>query len=333
MPSLTFEKPNLKLNLPRLGRVNSLSKQAPGVTGLDVDGAFLAAAAVNEDGAVSKMASWPLETGVFSEGEVRDVGALTRALKDLVTDHKLPRRVRLGVANQQIVVRQLQMPLIADPDDREAAIRFQAAEAIAMPLDEAVLDFRSLGEVEGTDGVRQERLMIVAARESMIEKLLSAVKGAGLKPEGIDLNAFALVRMLSAGAAPETGFEETAQVICHFGGITNLAIASGSVCLFTRPLQTTWTGDEAAIGNLVEEIRLSVDFYMAQPDAKPVDGVILTGPGAHDELLATELPARSGLPVTVPEPLAGPAASAAVPPGDDPYRYTIAAGLALGDTA
>ena len=48
--------------------------------------------------------------------------------------------MRLGVANQQIVVRVVELPRIEDEKQRDAAVRFQASEAIAMPLDEAVLD-------------------------------------------------------------------------------------------------------------------------------------------------------------------------------------------------
>ena len=57
--------------------------------------------------------------------------------------------------------------------------------------------------------------------------------GYRLYDEMGDLNAFALVRALGHGA-PDDG----ARVYCHLGGITNLAIAVGQSCLFTRPLAT-----------------------------------------------------------------------------------------------
>jgi len=112
--------------------------------------------------------------------------------------------------------------------------------------------------------------------------------------------------------------------------VTNLAIAAGPVCLFTRPLQTVWSpDDEGVASSLSEEIRLSIDYHGAQANAAPVDSIVLSGPGAHDPLLAEALGARTSLPVSVGEPL-GPFAVDAVPSGDDPYRYTVAAGLALG---
>lgn len=92
-----------------------------------------------------------------------------------------------------------------------------------------------------------------------------------------------------------------------------------------------WNGDDAAIGSLVEEIRLSVDFYMGQPESQPVDGIVLSGPGSRDEHLVSELSARSGLPVSVAQPLGAHPIDTV--PADDPFRYTVAAGLALGEPA
>ena len=40
------------------------------------------------------------------------------------------------------------------------------------------------------------RVVLVAARRKMIDSVVEAARAAGLKPEGIDLDAFALVRML-----------------------------------------------------------------------------------------------------------------------------------------
>ncbi len=311
----------------------TLRKRSQGSVGLDIDGSFLAAALV-DGGSIGRVVSMDLDPGIAADGEVKDPAALSEALKELFKRHDLPRNVCLGVANQQIVVRHLDMPLIEDEEERKAAVRFQAAEAIAMPLEEAVLDFQPVGAGQGPDGMARERLLVVAARASMISRLVAAVKGAGLKPESIDLNAFALVRILahSDGSPPDPG--EPGHVICHLGGIVNLAIAVGSLCAFTRPLSTHWSteDEETAAISLAEEIRLSIDFHMAQSDARAVNRIVLSGPGAGDEGFVSELASRVGLEVTVAEPL-GTLGSHTVPSHDDPYRYTVAAGLALGAAA
>ena len=116
---------------------------------------------------------------------------------------------------------------------------------------------------------------------SMLSALVEAVKAAGLKPDGIDLSAFALVRMLGESGTAASDPDHPARAICHLGGVTNLAIAVGEICLFTRPLQTAWDDDEAVASSVAEEIRLSLDFYAASPDARPVDSMVLSGPGAE----------------------------------------------------
>jgi len=163
----------------------------------------------------------------------------------------------------------------------------------------------------------------------MISRVIEACKGAGLKAEAIDLDAFALVRALATASAPD----DSARVYCHLAGITNLAIALGSSCLFTRPLSTAWDEQDETVANaLAEEIRLSIDFYMAQPEARWVGEVVLSGPGSRRDGLVDELSGLLQLPVQIAEPL-GNLDAAKLPVGEDPYRHTVAAGLALGAAA
>ena len=154
----------------------ALSKNSNrGTVGLDLDGAFIAAVQTSSDG-VTRAASVELAPGVISDGEVTDVTALTDALRDFFKAEGLPKRVRLGIGNQQIVVRQMEIPKIDDDKERAAAVRFQASEAIAMPLDEVVLDHQVVGEGVSPEGSSRLRVVVVAARESnaKIDKTTSA---------------------------------------------------------------------------------------------------------------------------------------------------------------
>ncbi len=306
----------------------ALRKNNNAPVGLDLDGAFLAAVQTNANG-IERAVSAELAPGVIRDGEVADVAALSDALKNFFKEHQLPKRVRLGVSNQQIVVRQMDLPKIDDEKERTAAVRFQAAEAIAMPLEEVVLDHQVIGETISPEGAARQRVVVVAAREAMIARVIEACKGAGLKPEAIDLDAFALVRALATASAPD----DSARVYCHLAAITNLAIALGSSCLFTRPLSTAWDEQDESVANaLAEEIRLSIDFYMAQPEARWVGEVVLSGPGSRRDGLVDELSGLLQLPVQIAEPL-GNLDAAKLPVGEDPYRHTVAAGLALGAAA
>jgi type IV pilus assembly protein PilM len=307
----------------------SLRKTSGGGTvGLDIDGRYLAAAQVS-GGRMTQGASYELPEGLVRDGEVTDPQALGEQLKAFASQAGLPKSIRLGVANQQIVVRVIELPRIEDDNQREAAVRFQASEAIAMPLDETVLDHQIAGYAEAPDGTPRMQVVVVAARRTMIDALLGAVKAAGLKAEGIDLDAFALVRML--GASAEEPGDDTARVFCHLGGVTNLAIAVGTACFFTRPLAALWDEEDAG-SKLADEIRLSIDYYMTQPQARPVSEIVLSGPGSSDEQLVESLGVHVGIPVRVAAPL-GQVDGTSLGAGEDPHRFTVAAGLALGAAA
>jgi type IV pilus assembly protein PilM len=298
-----------------------------GSIGLDIDGRYLAAAQVN-GGRVTRCASQNLPEGLVRDGEVTDPEALGQHLKSFASAAGLPRNVRLGVANQQIVVRVVELPRIEDDKQRDAAVRFQASEAIAMPLDEAVLDHQIAGFTTAADGTARMQVVLVAARRKMVETLLEAVKAAGLKADGVDLDAFALVRALAVDTEEE---DPRARVFCHLGGVTNLAVAVGTNCFFTRPLSAVWDEEEAG-SRLADEIRLSIDYYMTQPQAKPVGEVVLSGPGSADGQLVESLETHLGIPVQVPAPL-GVLDGSELAPTEDPHRYTVAAGLSLGAAA
>lgn len=210
-----------------------MAKRIPPFVGLEIEPSAVHAASVTVNGKLSvKAAAFaPLEAGVVRDGEVTDVEALSEVLRTLWTEHKdLPKRVRIGIANQKIVVRVIELPPIADAKELEAAVRFGAQDEIPMPLDAAVLDFRALDVVDTPNGPRQ-RVVLVAARRDMVDRVLLAARNAGLRVEGLDLAAFGMVRALAGtdGAA----LDDTVLYL-GIGGLTNLAVAQGTNCTFTR---------------------------------------------------------------------------------------------------
>ncbi len=216
-------------------------KKNTSIIGLDIESGSVAATEVagNGDRSVGRTAIVPLEPGVVREGEVHDPAALSKALADLFEQHKLAKSVRLGIANQRVVVRTLRLPRIEDPEELDAAVRFRAQDEIPMPLDQAVLDHRVIGRGEGPDGNPQIDVLAVAARRDMIHPLVQVMRDAGLTPTGIDLSAFGMIRALSAqnGGPPvdETGeLPVSTTLYCHLGDLTNIAVARGGGCLFTR---------------------------------------------------------------------------------------------------
>jgi type IV pilus assembly protein PilM len=270
------------------------------VTGLDIEPGQVIAAEVQLNGGVRvvRAGGLPIAPDVVREGEVADVEGLTEALQTVFTEHKLPRDVRVGVANQRIMVRTLELPPIADPKELEAAVRFKAQDEIPMPPESVVLDFHSLGVVETVGGPRQ-RVLLVAARRDMIERLLAALEGAGLRPHGIDLAGFALIRALhQAGSDPDATV-----LYLHMSGLTNLVVARGVSCVFTRVLGTGLEGISASVAERcvlpIDEARALI-FKVGLTGGQPAL-VVATPPAASAVAEAGELaiPSTHEVPATV----------------------------------
>jgi type IV pilus assembly protein PilM len=246
-----------------------LGQKTRSIVGLDIEPGFLAAAEfTNGKGmTLTRAATGVLAPGLFHDGEVVEVDGLAEHLKGFFAEQKLGKRVRLGVANQRVVVRVFELPAIESEQELEAAVRFQAQEELPMPLDEAVLDHRVLERFSEGDSARM-RVLVVAVRRDTVGQLLTAVRKAGLIPELVDLSAFAIVRALylpPRGAAPGSQAEGEpvatnggipGTMYCYVGGMTNLAIAYGTTCVFNRVLPN---GVESMAAALAERKGLTLE--------------------------------------------------------------------------
>ena len=335
------------------------------VVGLDIEPGYVAAVQSGARGvAVERAATMALAPGVVRDGEVVDVDTLAEALKTMFAEHKLAKRVRIGVANPRIVMRTLDLPPLNDAKDIASAARFQAQEHIPMPLEQAVLEHHALGIVETADGPRT-RVVLVAARRDMIDRVLEAVRRAGLRPHGIDLSAFAMIRALHSSERIEP------TLYMNVGGVSNLAVAVGSICLFTR---VTTNGTESmavdlaerrgltlehahgwlkyvglvtpfddlegdpeivmearavltdSVRRIADDVRNSIDYHVMQEGAANVEHAVLTGPGIAIPGFAEMLSEQIGLPIEVGHiDEAKPGAF----DGLDSGRFAVAAGLTI----
>jgi type IV pilus assembly protein PilM len=259
-----MQAPSFNFNI-KLGR-----RGCADVVGLDIQPGHVAAVQAHVNGGISvrHAAEAALPADIVREGEVLDEGVLAQTLRELFKDGDLSRRVRLGVANQRTVLRTLDLPPVDDRKEIEAAVRFQAQDQVPMPLSNAVLDFHALGIVETPEGPRQ-RVVLVAAQRDMIQRLLAAVRDAGLRPEGIDLSAFALIRSLYRPDPEHAG----RVLYLNVDGLTNMAIAEGTLCRFTR---VVGGGIEAMASQLAE--RRSIPLVEARELIAAIDLTVQPAP-------------------------------------------------------
>jgi type IV pilus assembly protein PilM len=346
----------MRLRLPR--------GSAPGggpITGLDIQPGEVVAAQVHVNGAIAveRAVAGQITHAMVRDGEVADADSLGTWLRNFFAEHKLSPRVRVGLASQRAVMRILDLPPLEDDADLAAAVRMQAADHIAMPMADAVIDHRSLGLVDTPEG-RHARVVVVAAQREPVLRMLEALRRAGLRPVGIDLAAFALVRALHVPSADAANGSPV--LYAHAAGVTTVAIARGTTCELARvshiglealagrlaerdglPMADARARIEgfgrdgaeddhaletldAGLGELADDLAKTIEFHAGTTDGEGAKQVVLSGPAAMIPNFPEVLARRLGMDVRS----AGPAEHR---PGVleqiGAERTAVAAGLAV----
>ena len=238
--------------------------------GLKVGASQLAAAQVsNDNGArLLRVARQPLEPGIVVGGEVRDITGLAAALDEFFATNKLPRKnVRLGIGTNRVGVRTLEVSGISDEKQLGNAVAFRAHEALAIPMDQAVLDYHLLGTTTSETGDVTHRVVLAAAYREPIDHFVAAFHAANIELAAIDVEAFALLRAVAPpnGATPEDQAAIVAMAIGH--DRSTLAISDGEICDFTRVLEWGGAKLDVALGRELglgqeeaSELKRSIDL-------------------------------------------------------------------------
>lgn len=179
----------------------------------------------------------PLAPGLVEVGDVVDEAGVTEAVAALWKRLRLPRkRVVVGIANQRVIVRQVDVPYLEEGELREA-LPYQVQDAIPIPVEEAVLDFVPLEEYATPEGDPMLSILVVAAQREMVEGLVRIARGAGLDVLSIDLQAFGLVR--AAFGADLLGGGPLPQAVLDIGAsMSQVAIVRSGITRFVRILPT-----------------------------------------------------------------------------------------------
>lgn len=277
---------------------------------------------------LEKFGQVALPEGAVRDGQVINTEAVSAAIKELWAAARFShKKVVLGVANQRVIVRQMDMPKMSN-EDLKKALPFQVQEFLPMPVEQAVMDFHAIETVAAADGRDMVRGMMVAVARDVVNGHITAAEGAGLQPVMVDLVSFAVLRSL---AEPGAGDNFTEAIIDVGSAVTNLVVHENGVPRFVRILMmggqqvTDHMSErmgiphadaedlkqrvgmavaspqdkiaarvvEGAINSFVDEIRGSIDFYNSSNPTKRVQRVVLSGGGSVlrglGQRLATEL--------------------------------------------
>jgi type IV pilus assembly protein PilM len=280
----------------------------------------------------------PLEPEVIVDGTVMDEGRVVSAIKELFEETNIKvRQVAVSISGHAVIIKKISLPPMPD-DELEGQVRLAAEQYIPFDINEVNIDFSVLPSSSETadDAQGEMSIILVAAKKDKINELTELVKGAGLFPIVMDVDAFAIENMHAINYPVSQ--EDTTALVNIGASVMNINIVRGGTSLFTRDIpiggnryteaiqreigisyeeaEETKKGERSAGSNqaavttvvdsvnaeVASEIARTIDYFKStMPDAD-VQQVLLCGGGAQVKGLVTQLRDRMQAVVEVANP-------------------------------
>ena len=310
--------------------------------GLDISTGSVKVAEVNitkREPILTNLGIIMLPEGVVRDGEVDDPATLASYLRELWKANRIKRRkVILGISNQKVIVRPMDLPYMAE-EELDSAVKYQVQEFIPIPIEDAIIDYEVVDEYMTGEEERMQTILLAAAHREMIQSFIDALLGAGLNPVAIELKAFAMARSLIKKEyqfLEEEGEATGSVCLINIGaGISNICVVKESTPRFVRMLMrggdffTKLLSDQLHLSPVeaeeikrgrstdaeanvllqreiqafVGEIRRSLEYYISQTQERDLNKVVLSGSGSKMINLPLELNRALRLPIEIGHPL------------------------------
>jgi type IV pilus assembly protein PilM len=300
------------------------------------------------------------------DGAVADAPAVSEAVGSLLDSLRMRRaRVAAALSGHAVIVKRLSLPTMS-PAELSEAIPWEAEQYIPFDLAEVQLDYQVVGN--GGDGNKSALdVLLVAAKRDRIDDRSSIIAQAGREPAVLDIEAFALANAYQMNYPERT---DPLSALIHVGRhITIVCLLERSEPVFTRDISiggqvhvdallrefgsqglddlgarrilngqypggmdTDRIADvlRDASGQLVLEVRKTMDFFRATSPVERVSRIVLSGGGWQALGLVDQLAAEFNAPVDVFDPFRKVSKSArSVGAEAAGPAYAVAVGLAM----
>lgn len=298
--------------------------------------------------------------GLISESQL-EREQLVETIKKLIKEAKIKtRNVVAALPESQIFTRTSSMPVLTDKE-LASAIRWEAEQLIPIPLSDVSLAWQVLSRPEKPAANDKMEVLIIAAPLTLVNKYISILKTAGLKPLALETEVVAMNRALVTPNSPTT-------LIVSIGAFTtDITISRGGVLAYTRSIATggdTFTRAlESELGFerlqaeeykknyglledqldgkiyavlrpvfeiIVGEIKKSIAAYSSKGAVSPVRRIVVSGGSAKMPGAITYLTSELGIEVEIGDPWARIDKQSINPKlSEDRAVYSVATGLAM----
>ena len=198
------------------------------------------------------------------------------------------RKVVTAVSGDAVIVRYVKLPFMTK-DELKNVISYEAEQHIPLPIDQVILDHHILGEIE-EDNQKKLEVLLVAAKDEMIEEHLKVLKASHLKPGVIDVDSFAMENAYLANYGEEKG--ETVALVNIGAKTTTINVIEDGVSHLTR--------DFSVAGNqFTKQMQTEMNLGFSQAEElKRQQGQVAV---ESDEILLTRMPDKDDRSMAISE--------------------------------
>lgn len=263
---------------------------------------------------VSGYGSIPIKEGVISEGIVTDSPLFTASLDDLFKQSGIKNTspIVVGVNNENVIMRYATFPKV--PQDKlRGVISMQAQDFIPVPISELGLDFVVIDETVDDDDQPALNVLLVGARNNMLQNLIINFETAKLEVVDIDSSFLAWTRV----AIKEQPQDSTFAFLKLTDDVLNfVAVSDGDIKMvrsinipdraaievkkaFNNGDEITTLELETITDLLYSELSSSMNYYQMQT-SQLINNIIFSAATVLEERIAQVLAEKCYVPLTVP---------------------------------
>lgn len=278
----------------------------------------------------------PLEPEVIVDGTVMDEGRVVSAIRELFDEQGVKnKQVAISISGHAVIVKKISLPPMPE-EELEGQVKLAAEQYIPFDINEVNIDFHVLPADLSGDKRGDMAVILVAAKKDKINELTELVKGAGLIPMVMDVDAFAIENMYAINYPMAQ--DETTALVNIGASVMNVNIIRGGSSLFTRDIplggnryteaiqremgmsyeeaeenkKMKQGGDSGAAalsnvmstvnGEVASEIARTVEYFRTSATNAELEKVLVCGGGGQVKGLIQQISERMQTPVEVADP-------------------------------
>ncbi len=255
-----------------------------------------------------------LKEGIISEGIVTDGPLFVAALNDLYDQGKMRKDspIVIGVNNENVIMRYATFPKV--PQDKlRSVVAMQAQDFIPVPVSELGLDFVVVDETTDDDDQPALNMILVGARNTMLQNIIQNIEGARLEVVDIDSSFLAWCRVAINEASDNSAFAYfsltddvlnfVAVVDKEIKMVRSINIPDRAIIeakkAFHSPEELTSLEFETVVDLLQSELISSVNYFQMQTNIV-LETVLFNTASTLEEQFAQAVAEKCYVPLEVP---------------------------------